>query len=148
MAIVITSQPTDTIVVEGVITATLAVVASGATSYQWRQAKSSVSTADATVLVGETGSEMVIPADLPVGTYYYFCSVSDDTDTVNTAIATVTVSDFPEYITGSFVLDYIDKCSEEVQNRFQELQTLRGITILNNNNALRTAQIELFMEAL
>lgn len=148
MAIVITSQPTDITVVAGAITESLTLTATGATSYQWKQSKDGTSVSGATVVAGQTTNKMTIPTGLAVGTYYYFCAVSDDSSTVNSNIVTVTVVDFPEYITGAFVNDYISRCSAEVKARFAELQVLRGITIPDNDNALRTAQIELFMEAI
>ena len=134
MAIVITSQPTDTTVVAGVITESLTLTATGATGYQWKQSKDGTSVSGATVVAGQTTNKMTIPTGLAVGTYYYFCAVSDDSSTVNSNIVTVT--------------DYISKCSAEAKARFAELQVLRGITIPDNDNALRTEQIELFMEAI
>lgn len=53
----------------------------------------------------------------------------------------------PEYITGTYVHTYIEACSEEIQERFATLQTLRGITIPNNDNVLCSSQIRLFMDA-
>ena len=54
----------------------------------------------------------------------------------------------PEYITGKFAHEYVAACSEEVQERFETLQTLRGITIPNNTNVLCSAQIKLFMDSI
>ena len=54
----------------------------------------------------------------------------------------------PEYITGEYAHSYVAACTEEVQNRFEELQKKRGITIPNDSTILRTAQVELFMEAI
>lgn len=148
MAVLITKQPDDAKVVAGSIEGTLSVTASDATSYQWKQAKDEASTAGATVVVGQNTSSMPIPTDLSEGVYYFFCSVSDGSTTVNSDIAVVTVLAFPEYITGSFVHTYMEKCSEEAQDRFENLQVLRGITIPDTDAVLRTAQVELFMEAL
>ena len=54
----------------------------------------------------------------------------------------------PEYITGAYAHEYIAACSEEVKARFEELQTLRGITIPNNANVLCSNQLKLFMDAI
>ena len=56
--------------------------------------------------------------------------------------------EIPEYITGKFVHEYIAACSEEIQERFASLQTLRGITIPNNDNVLYSEQVKLFMDAI
>ena len=148
MAVAITRQPSNASVVAGAISSTLSVVATGATSYQWKQAKDATTVDGATVVAGQNTNIMTIPTGLAVGTYYYFCAVSDEDTTVNSNIATVTVVDFPEYITGAFVHDYMKKCSKEAQDRFTKLQARRGITIPDDDNVLRTAQVELFMEAI
>jgi hypothetical protein len=54
----------------------------------------------------------------------------------------------PEYITGKFAHEYIAACSEEIQERFEDLQTIRGITIPNNDNVLFSEQVKLFMDAI
>ena len=54
----------------------------------------------------------------------------------------------PERITGKFAHEYIAACSEEIQERFAILQTLRGITIPNNINVLCSNQLKLFMDAI
>lgn len=54
----------------------------------------------------------------------------------------------PEYITGKYVHEYIAACNESTQQRFADLQKLRGITIPNNETILRTRQVELFMDAI
>ena len=54
----------------------------------------------------------------------------------------------PEYITGKYAHEYIAACSEEVQTRFETLQTLRGISIPNNTNVLCSKQLRLFMDAI
>lgn len=148
MAVLITKQPDNAKVVAGSIEGTLSVTASGATSYQWKQAKDEASTAGATIVVGQNTASMPIPTDLSEGTYYFFCTASDGSTTVNSNIAVVTVLDFPEYITGSFVHAYMEKCSEEAKARFNSLQARRGITIPDNDVVLRTAQVELFMESI
>ncbi len=54
----------------------------------------------------------------------------------------------PEYITGAYAHTYIAACSEEVQKRFADLQTMRGITIPNNSNVLCSKQLKLFMDSI
>lgn len=54
----------------------------------------------------------------------------------------------PEYITGEFAHAYVAACTKEVQDRFAGLQAKRGITIPNDATILRSAQVELFMEAI
>lgn len=150
MAVLIQTQPKDTMVAKGAITESLSVTATGggSLSYQWKQAKESTSVVGATVVAGQTAATMPIPKDLTEGAYYYFCTVTDSSGTLNSNIATVTVSDFPEYITGKYVNTYIKQCSKEAQDRFTKLQVLRGITIPNTDDVLKTAQIELFMESI
>lgn len=148
MAVTFSKHPASMTVMEGKIKASLSVTAAGATSYQWKKAKSATSTESAEVVPSKTATTFDVPADLPVGEHYYFCAASDADSTVNSNIATITVVDFPEYITGNFVHNYIDQCAEEVKTRFTELQTRRGVTIPKDDNALRTVQIELFMDAL
>lgn len=148
MAIVITKQPQNIEVMEGKITQTLTVEATGATSYQWKKAKSATSTSGATNVTGQTTAEMTISTDLVAGKYYFFCVVSDDSSSVNSDIVIVDVVDFPTYITGAFVNAYIAACDTTVQERFKQLKTLSGIEIPDDDNVLRTAQVELFMTAL
>lgn len=148
MAITITTQPQNVQVMEGKITQKLSVVATGATGYQWKKAKSGTSASGATNVVGQTTAQMTIPTDITKGFYYYFCAVTDGTDTVNTDIVTVEVTDFPEYITGEFVWDYVDACDASVKTRLQTLCSRRGITIPDTAVALRTEQIEIFMESI
>ena len=54
----------------------------------------------------------------------------------------------PEYITGKFAHEYIAACSDEVKDRFATLQTMRGITIPNNDNVLCSKQIKLFTDSI
>ena len=54
----------------------------------------------------------------------------------------------PEYITGAYAIAYIAACTKEVQDRFSDLQKLRGITIPNDAKVLRTEQLKLFMDAI
>ena len=54
----------------------------------------------------------------------------------------------PEYITGAYAVAYIAACTEEVQQRFADLQKKRGVTIPNDSKVLRTEQLKLFMDAI
>lgn len=54
----------------------------------------------------------------------------------------------PERITGKFAHEYIAACSEEIQERFESLQTVRGISIPNNDNILFSEQLKLFMDSI
>ena len=60
----------------------------------------------------------------------------------------MTLPEKPEHLTGAYVHDYIAACSEEIQNRFASLQTLRGITIPDNDKVLCSKQLQLFMDAI
>lgn len=148
MAVVITKQPENIQVMEGKISAKLSVEATGATGYQWKQAKSSSSTAGATNVAGQTTKNLTVPVGLTEGYYYYFCEVTDGASPVNSNIASVQVVDFPEYITGRFVNEYVAACATTVQERFAQAKKLSGIDIPNDNKVLRTAQVELFMSIL
>lgn len=145
MAVVITKQPQSTQVVKGKISGKLSVVATGATGYKWKKAKSATSTAGATDVASATTANLTIPTDLTEGRHFYFCEVTDGSNPVNSEIATVEVVDFPEYITGAFVNSYIAGCSKTVQDRFKEAKALSRIEVPNTNVVLRTAQVELFM---
>lgn len=148
MAITISTQPASTQVMKDHISGTLKVVATGATTYQWKQAKSATSVANATNVAGATDAEMTIPTGLDDGDHYFFCALGDGSTTVNSNIATVSVVDFPAYITGAFVNSYINSCDETVQDRYKNALKLSGITIPNDDKVLRTAQVELFMSVL
>lgn len=148
MAIVITKQPDNTQVMEGKISSKLTLTATGATGYQWKQAKSSTSVSGATNVVGATTNEMTIPTELTEGRYYYFCAVSDADSSTNSNIVTVEVVDFPEVITGKFVNEYVAACDPTIKQRLDDLMERTGITIPNTDEGLRTVQIELFMMAL
>lgn len=56
--------------------------------------------------------------------------------------------DKPERITGAYAHSYIAACSDEVKERFESLQKMRGITIPNNKNVLCSKQLKLFMDAI
>ena len=148
MAITISTQPKSTQVRVGHIAGTLKVEATGATTYQWKQAKSSTSVTGATVVSGANTAELTIPTSLTEGDYYYFCVLGDGTTTVNSKIATVSVVEFPAYITGAFVNTYIQSCDTSIQDRYKKTLALSGITIPDDDNVLRTAQVELFMSVL
>lgn len=148
MAITISTQPVSTQVMKDHISGTLKVVATGATTYQWKQAKSATSVANATNVTGAIKAEMAIPTDLTDGDHYFFCALGDGTTTVNSNIATVSVVDFPAYITGAFVNSYIQSCDKTVRDRYTNALKLSGIKIPNTNDVLRTVQVELFMSVL
>lgn len=148
MAITISKQPQSTEVMVGKISGTLEVVATGATTYQWKKAKSASSTTEASNVSGATLAAMPLPKDLSEGEYYYFCALGDDSSSVSTKIATVTVTKFPMYMTGAFVHSYIGALDESIQKKFKEELVRTGIEIPNDNVSLRTKQIELFMSVL
>ena len=151
MAVVITKQPTGATVTVGKITQELSITATGAAStngYVWKEAKSATDKTDAKTLATTDEGTWAIPTDLKEGTYYYYCSVTDGTTPVDSNIVAVQAILFPEYITGNWVHDYLKACGTEVNARFTKLCTLTGITIPKNDNVLRTAQVEVFMEAL
>lgn len=54
----------------------------------------------------------------------------------------------PEYITGAYAIAYIAACTQEVKDRFADLQKKRGITIPNDSKVLRSEQLRLFMDAI
>lgn len=148
MAITISKQPQSTEVIVNRISGKLEVVATGVTTYQWKKAKSANSTTGASNVSGATQAAMPLPKDLSEGVYYYFCSLGDGETTVNSKIATITVGKFPQYMTGAFVHSYISTCDESIQKKFQQRLVQTGIPIPNDNVALRTKQIELFMSVL
>lgn len=148
MAIVITTQPQNAQVMEGKITQKLAVEATGASAYQWKQAKSATSVSGATIVSGQNTNKMTIPTTLTEGRYYYFCAISDSSSTVNSDIVIVEVVKFPEYITGKFVNEYIAACDPSVKKDLDAALARAGITIPNTNDVLRTSQVELFMSIL
>lgn len=148
MAIVITTQPQNAQVMEGKITQKLTVEATGATAYQWKQAKSGTSVSGATIVSGQNTSVMTIPTTLTEGRYYYFCAISDASSTVNSDIVTVEVVKFPEYITGKFVNEYIAACDPSVKEELDAAIARTGIEIPNTEEVLRTAQVELFVSIL
>lgn len=148
MAIAITTQPVSTEVMKGHIAGSLKIVATGATTHQWKQAKSATSISGATNVSGATTAEMTIPKDLDSGDYYYYCVLGDGSTTSNSNIVTVSVVDFPAYITGAFVNEYIKSCDKTVQDKYKDALKLSGITIPDDGKVLRTAQVELFMSVL
>jgi hypothetical protein len=91
--VTISTQPAaKTIVTEGSITGSLAVTASVtpevALNYQWYRMSNIY-----TPIFGATDAAFMIPTDLTVGAYYYFCSVSaTGGNSVTSNIATVTVT--------------------------------------------------------
>ena len=148
MAIVITTQPQNAQVMEGKITQKLTVEATGATAYQWKQAKSATSVSGATIVSGQNTNQMTIPTTLTEGRYYYFCAISDASSTVNSDIVTVEVVKFPEYITGKFVNEYVAACDPSVKKDLDAALARTGMKIPNTDDVLRTAQVELFVSIL
>lgn len=89
----VTSQPEDVTVTEGSITEMLSVTASSDAelTYQWYRAENAAGKG-ASKLAGETSSAMNIPTELSAGEYYFFCKITaGQTNTVSSAVATVTV---------------------------------------------------------
>ena len=148
MAIVITTQPQNAQVMEGKVTQKLTVKATGASTYQWKQAKSDTSVSGATIVSGQNTPEMTIPTTLTEGRYYYFCAISDETSTVNSDIVVVEVVKFPEYITGKFVKEYIAACDPSVKEALDAALARTGMEIPDTEDVLRTAQVELFISVL
>lgn len=151
MAVVITKQPTGATVIAGRINQNLEITATGASTtggYIWKEAKSATEKTDATTLATTDTGSWAIPTSLAEGTYYYFCSVTDGSDPVDSNIVTITVEGFPKYITGNWVHNYLATCSKDVNDRFTQMCVLSGITIPKDDKVLRTAQVELFMAAL
>lgn len=56
--------------------------------------------------------------------------------------------ELPKYITGAYANGYIAACNDKVKARFAALQKQRGITIPNDSKVLRSAQLQLFMDAI
>lgn len=95
--ITITTQPASlTEVTAGSITGSLSVTASSNTSdpitYQWFE--NTIDSATGGIAIsGETSASLVIPTDLLVDTYYFYCVLSlAGTSDVTSTVATVTVS--------------------------------------------------------
>lgn len=91
----ITAQPTDVTAVEGSIEETLSVTAttdSGSSlTYQWYKAESATGK-NASRIIGAVASSYTLPTELNIGRHYYFCKITaDGSNTVKTAVATVTV---------------------------------------------------------
>lgn len=96
--ILITTQPVDVSTTAGAITESLSVVAyshdsSGnrAITYQWYSNNSEDYTSPTSV-EGATSATMVLNTELAEGTYYYFCTLTSNSKTLDTAISTVTVA--------------------------------------------------------
>lgn len=87
----ITVQPSDKSVGTTGIDDSIAVTAtttSGTLTYQW-YSNIIKSTVGGALLAGETDSEMDLPEILSIGTYYYYCVVSNGTHSLHSAVATV-----------------------------------------------------------
>lgn len=100
--ILITAQPADVDTVAGNITESVSVAAyaqdgSGtyAPDYQWYSNTSEDYDAPSS-LAGATSATYAIPVETAAGTYYYFCTITANSKTLNSAIATVVVAAAPE----------------------------------------------------
>ena len=96
--ILITRQPGDVNTTEGEITEALSVEAYAQDSsaeytptYQWYSNDSEDYTTP-TELTGVTTATYAIPAETAAGTYYYYCAITANGKTLNSAIATVVVA--------------------------------------------------------
>jgi hypothetical protein len=100
--ILITAQPADVETTAGSITEYLSVVAYARAlsagvateytcTYQWYSNNSADYTSPTTI-VGETSAAYVLDTGLTAGTYYYFCVVTANGITLNSAISTVIVA--------------------------------------------------------
>lgn len=91
----ITTQPTASVEVEeGSITGSLSVAATvseGTLTYQWYKS-SSADGSNATSVSGATSATLTIPTDLVAGTYYFYCEVTVNDQSVKSNVATVVVT--------------------------------------------------------
>ena len=87
----ITVQPSDKNVGTTEISDSLSITAttdSGSLTYQW-YSNIIKSNAGGAVVTGATTDEMDLPETMSVGTYYYYCVVSNGTHSLRSAVATV-----------------------------------------------------------
>lgn len=54
----------------------------------------------------------------------------------------------PKYITGKWANAYIATCTQDIKDRFANMQKRSGIVIPDTDTPLRTLQLELFMSAI
>lgn len=96
--ILILTQPADVSTQAGAVTGSVSVVAYAqdstgehACTYQWYSNNSEDYTTPSSI-EGATSATMALSAELTEGTYYYFCTITANSKTLNSAIATVTVA--------------------------------------------------------
>lgn len=96
--ILITTQPSDVSTTAGEITESLTVAcyardssASYTPTYQWYSNNSEDYTTPSSI-EGATSATYAIPAETAAGTYYYFCTITANSKTLNSTIATVVVA--------------------------------------------------------
>lgn len=148
MAVTITKQPSNVTALEGKITQSLTLTASGATGYQWKQAVNSSEVEGASNVEGATTNTMTIPTELEAGEYYYFCEVTDGESPVNSNIVVVRVVTIPDVITGNAAWNFVEGCDPSIKKRLESLISRTGIPIPKSDVALRSAQISLLMQAI
>lgn len=96
--ILILAQPVDVETTAGAITESLSVVAyaqdstgTHACTYQW-YSNNSEDYNTPSAESGKTSATMALSTELAAGTYYYFCTITANIKTLNSAISTVTVA--------------------------------------------------------
>ena len=96
--ILITTQPVDVSTQAGHIAGSLSVVAYAqdstgehACTYQW-YSNNSKDYASPSSEAGKTSATMALSTELSAGTYYYFCTITANGKTLNSAISTVVVA--------------------------------------------------------
>lgn len=96
--ILILTQPADVSTQAGAVTGSVSVVAyaqdstaSYTPTYQW-YSNTTEAIEGASAVSGATSATMALSAELTEGTYYYFCTITANVKTLNSAIATVTVA--------------------------------------------------------
>lgn len=141
--IAITTQPVNTSAVIG-NDIELSVVASvdptADVTYQWLK--------NGLAIENATEATLTISSPNVVGSAKYSVVVSSEGAEDVTSNEVTVAFTLPEYITGAFANSYIALCSEQIQNRFEELKALRLVEIPNDNKVLRSEQLRLFMDAI
>jgi hypothetical protein len=99
--ILITLQPVDMAVTEGVVTETIPISAYAqdtsaeyTCTYAWYSCDNT-SKGNPSSVAGQTSNTLTIPTGLQhsVGTYYYYCTITANSITLDTSVATVTVAE-------------------------------------------------------
>ena len=122
----IREQPTDLQVYEG-YSKPLSVVTNITedVSYQWYQCDDKDKTNPREVS-GATAATLEVPADLPIGTYYYYCKVNDSEVKLVSDVATVTVKEVAR------IKDITDKVAiwklTENYHKIQGIESEEGFT--------------------